>query len=112
MTLGRRGPPEKVDLGHRRILYFLNEDPTKPSLFLRNKGEILALVKPQFELSPAEAKKGVVRSETLQMKAVLKIDAEAKNLGLEVLGEVKSSLQGPKGNQEYFLYLRKKEKTE
>jgi 23S rRNA (cytidine1920-2'-O)/16S rRNA (cytidine1409-2'-O)-methyltransferase len=74
--------------------------------FLRKEGEILALVKPQFELSPSEAKKGVVRSEALQKKAVLKIDAEAKRLGFEILGEVPSSLQGPKGNQEHFLYLR------
>jgi 23S rRNA (cytidine1920-2'-O)/16S rRNA (cytidine1409-2'-O)-methyltransferase len=74
--------------------------------FLRKGGELLTLVKPQFELSPAEAKKGVVRSEVLQKKAVLKIDAEAKRLGLRVLGEAKSVLKGPQGNQEYFLHLK------
>jgi len=100
-------PPEKVDLAVIDVSFIsLTKILPKTLPFLRRKGEILALVKPQFELSPAEAKKGVVRSEALQRKAVLKIDAEAKNLGLEVLGEVKSNLQGPKGNQEYFLYLR------
>ena len=98
--------PEKMDLIVIDVS-FISLSKILPSAlpFLRKEGKILALVKPQFELDPSEAKKGVVRSEDLQRKAVLKIDAVAKKLGLQVLGEVKSSLKGPKGNQEYFLFI-------
>lgn len=72
---------------------------------LRRNGEAVVLVKPQFELSPAEAKKGVVRSEELREKAVTKIEAEARRLGFKLEGKTPSPILGPKGNQEYFLHL-------
>ncbi len=73
--------------------------------FLKERGEALVLVKPQFELSPGEVKKGVVRSEELREKAVAKIEGEAAGLGFKIWGKEKSPLLGPKGNQEFFLHL-------
>ncbi|HDH96481.1 MAG TPA: TlyA family RNA methyltransferase, partial [Proteobacteria bacterium] len=71
-------------------------------------GYILTLVKPQFELSKGEVGKGgVVRDEALQTKAVRKIEEFARSCGLDVVGVRPSVLKGPKGNQEYFILLKK-----
>ena len=74
-------------------------------LLLKSGGESIVLVKPQFELSSKEVKKGVVRSETLREKAVEKIRQEAGRIGFEVKGETDSPITGPKGNHEILLYL-------
>jgi 23S rRNA (cytidine1920-2'-O)/16S rRNA (cytidine1409-2'-O)-methyltransferase len=65
------------------------------------------MIKPQFELEPGEAKKGVVKDEALRQKAINKIKDFAINLGLEILKEQDSGLKGPKGNLEHFVLLGK-----
>lgn len=76
---------------------------------LKSGGYILALVKPQFELSKKEVKRGgVVKDRELRLKAVSKIEEFARSVGLEVLGVAASKVLGPKGNQEYFILLRKR----
>jgi 23S rRNA (cytidine1920-2'-O)/16S rRNA (cytidine1409-2'-O)-methyltransferase len=72
---------------------------------IKKGGQILAMIKPQFELSPKEVKKGVVRDEALRQKAFCKIKDFARGLGMEILGEADSGLKGPKGNLEHFLWL-------
>ena len=69
-------------------------------------GEILPMVKPQFELSPREVPRGVVRDAALRAVAVEKVADHARGLGLQVLGSVESPLVGPSGNHEFFLHLR------
>jgi 23S rRNA (cytidine1920-2'-O)/16S rRNA (cytidine1409-2'-O)-methyltransferase len=69
-------------------------------------GDILPMVKPQFELSPREVPKGVVRDPAARAKAVARVRQHARALGLEVLGEAESVLVGPSGNHEFFLHLR------
>jgi 23S rRNA (cytidine1920-2'-O)/16S rRNA (cytidine1409-2'-O)-methyltransferase len=69
-------------------------------------GDILPMVKPQFELSPREVPKGVVRDPLARARAVARVREHALELGLEVLGEVESVLPGPSGNRESFLHLR------
>lgn len=69
-------------------------------------GEILPMVKPQFELSPREVPRGVVRDPVLRAVAVEKVADHARGLGLRVLGSVESVLVGPSGNHEFFLHLR------
>jgi 23S rRNA (cytidine1920-2'-O)/16S rRNA (cytidine1409-2'-O)-methyltransferase len=74
--------------------------------FLRPGGEILALVKPQFEVGNGlVGKGGVVRDPKMQQDAVEKVARTARSLGLQVSPSFPSPLKGPKGNQEYFLYL-------
>ncbi|MFZ5447458.1 MAG: TlyA family RNA methyltransferase [Thermodesulfobacteriota bacterium] len=74
--------------------------------FLRPGGEILALVKPQFEVGKGQVGKGgVVRDPHLQREAVQRVAASAAALGFTVSPAFPSPLKGPKGNQEYFLYL-------
>ena len=69
-------------------------------------GDILPMVKPQFELSPREVPKGVVRDPAARAEAVARVREYAHELGLEVLGEAESVLVGPSGNHEFFLHLR------
>jgi 23S rRNA (cytidine1920-2'-O)/16S rRNA (cytidine1409-2'-O)-methyltransferase len=69
-------------------------------------GDILPLVKPQFELSPKEVPRGVVREEEARQAAVARVREHALGLGLEVLAERESDLVGPAGNREFFLHLR------
>lgn len=75
--------------------------------FLKTGGEIVALVKPQFELGPKAAVKGVVRDAALREKALVEVIRFAGDeLGLTCLGSVPSKILGPKGNQEYLVRLR------
>ncbi|HWA55092.1 MAG TPA: TlyA family RNA methyltransferase [Solirubrobacterales bacterium] len=67
-------------------------------------GEILAMVKPQFELGRERVGKGVVREAVDRREAVLAVAASAQGLGLSVRGFAASGLPGPKGNRETFLW--------
>jgi 23S rRNA (cytidine1920-2'-O)/16S rRNA (cytidine1409-2'-O)-methyltransferase len=71
---------------------------------LAPRGEILALVKPQFEAGKGRTERGVVRDEEVRAAAIEGIRGVFTELGLEIRGGVDSSLPGPKGNVEHFLY--------
>lgn len=74
---------------------------------LRPGGEVVAMVKPQFEVDRRDLRKGVVRDPEARAAAIAKVEAEARELGLEVLGRCDSQLPGPEGNVEAFLRLRR-----
>ena len=101
--------PEKVDLVVADCSFISLRLILPPCLqFLKDGGQVLALVKPQFELGPEHAVKGVVRSEELQLRAVAQVQDFARDeLGLTPLGVVPAGIKGPKGNQEYLLHLRR-----
>jgi 23S rRNA (cytidine1920-2'-O)/16S rRNA (cytidine1409-2'-O)-methyltransferase len=67
-------------------------------------GELLAMVKPQFELGRERVRKGVVRGDDDRREAVLSVAATAQELGLPVRGFASSGLPGPKGNRETFVW--------
>ncbi len=69
-------------------------------------GDILPMVKPQFELSPKEVPGGVVRDPALRAAAVEHVRAHASAIGLDVRDEAESPLVGPSGNHEWFLWLQ------
>jgi 23S rRNA (cytidine1920-2'-O)/16S rRNA (cytidine1409-2'-O)-methyltransferase len=64
------------------------------------------MVKPQFELSPRQVPRGVVRDQAAREEAVARVRVHAEELGLRCLGQVESPLIGPSGNHEFFLHLR------
>lgn len=69
--------------------------------------EILALVKPQFEVGKGQVGKGgVVRDAGLRAGAVDAVRTCAATLGLTCVGAFESPVPGPKGNRETFLYLQ------
>ncbi len=73
---------------------------------LASSHDILALVKPQFEVGRERlGKGGVVRSSEARRDALVKIGLAAMRLGESVLGLYGSGLPGPKGNRETFIWL-------
>jgi 23S rRNA (cytidine1920-2'-O)/16S rRNA (cytidine1409-2'-O)-methyltransferase len=71
-------------------------------------GEIVALIKPQFEVGKGKVGKGgVVRSHEEQLRVVEEIRQAAVAMGLQVKGVTESPLLGPRGNREFFIYLAK-----
>lgn len=75
---------------------------------VRRGGDLLPMVKPQFEVGRERVGQGgVVRDPALRIEAVTGVARAAAALGLEPLGCVASPLPGPSGNVEYFLHLRK-----
>ncbi len=67
-------------------------------------GEVLAMVKPQFELGKQRVGRGVVRDDADRHEAILRVAAAAAELGLPVRGFAPSGLPGPKGNRETFVW--------
>ena len=72
---------------------------------LAQGGEILALVKPQFELGRGRVRGGVVRAPEERREALLAVAEAAADVGLSVRGFAPSGLPGPKGNRETFIRL-------
>jgi 23S rRNA (cytidine1920-2'-O)/16S rRNA (cytidine1409-2'-O)-methyltransferase len=72
---------------------------------LAQRGEVLAMVKPQFELGKGRVGRGgVVRSGDDRREALLLVADAATRLGLPVHGFAASGLPGPKGNLETFIW--------
>jgi 23S rRNA (cytidine1920-2'-O)/16S rRNA (cytidine1409-2'-O)-methyltransferase len=67
-------------------------------------GEVLAMVKPQFELGRERVRKGVVRDAAGRREAILGVALAARDLDLPVRGFASSGLPGPKGNRETFVW--------
>ncbi len=64
---------------------------------------LVALVKPQFEVGPGHAKKGIVKDESLQREACERIASLVRSLGWRVTGEIPSPIEGGDGNREFLL---------
>ncbi len=107
--LKRGALPEEVDLvvidasfiGLEKLL------PAARAL-LKADGDILALVKPQFQVGQDKVGKGgVVRDPTLRRKATATVAADAEKLGFALVAQADCVITGPKGNQETFIWLRR-----
>ncbi len=73
-------------------------------------GEIVALIKPQFEVGRGQVGKGgVVRDEKKHREVIDSICSLVETLGLDVKGVLESPLLGPKGNKEFLIHLKKRD---
>lgn len=73
---------------------------------LRPGGDVIALVKPQFEAGRGQVGKGgVVRDPAVREATVTSVRTAAEALGFLVRAQAESVLAGPKGNREVFLWL-------
>ncbi len=76
--------------------------------FLRTDGAILALIKPQFEVGKGNVGKGgVVKSPILHRKVIDDLSIFFTKEGLICKSITPSVLLGPKGNKEFFIYMRR-----
>jgi 23S rRNA (cytidine1920-2'-O)/16S rRNA (cytidine1409-2'-O)-methyltransferase len=69
-------------------------------------GDIVALVKPQFEAGRAEVRKGVVRDPAVHAAVLRRVLAGAAAAGLEPVDVTASPILGPEGNREFLAHLR------
>jgi 23S rRNA (cytidine1920-2'-O)/16S rRNA (cytidine1409-2'-O)-methyltransferase len=98
--------PEKVSLAVIDVSFIsLNRVLPGVKAVLANGGEVVPLVKPQFEADPADAPKGVVRDPEVRRALVDRAAQQAHELGFDVRGEIESPLTGPAGNHEFLLHL-------
>jgi 23S rRNA (cytidine1920-2'-O)/16S rRNA (cytidine1409-2'-O)-methyltransferase len=125
-----RNDPRVVVLEKRNIRYLEGEELSDPpriatidvsfislrlvlpkvQKLLTPYGEIVALIKPQFEVGKGKVGKGgVVRSGEEHRRVIEEIKEAAVSLKLEVRGVTESPLLGPKGNREFFIYLIKRD---
>ena len=76
--------------------------------YLTEDGQIVALIKPQFEAGREKVgKKGVVREKSTHIEVVTMILDYASTHGFHVLDLTFSPIKGPEGNIEYLLHLKK-----
>lgn len=123
-----RQDPRVVNLERRNIRYldpheirdkvdlvvvdtsFISVEKFLPNVLpmVREGGEIVALLKPQFEVGKGEVGKGgVVRDKRKHRQVLDRISRFSESIGLKVRGTMESPLLGPKGNKEFFIYLQK-----
>lgn len=80
--------------------------PVVPAL-LERTGDVVALVKPQFEARREEVGKGgIIRDPAVHARVVTEVTAAADALGLSRAGLVDSPVTGMEGNREFLLHLR------
>jgi 23S rRNA (cytidine1920-2'-O)/16S rRNA (cytidine1409-2'-O)-methyltransferase len=101
--------PDKIDIAVIDVSFIsLTKVIPKVLEFLKTPGEIVALIKPQFEVGKKDVGKGgVVKDESKRLETVEKIKTASEQMGLTAAGTTTSPIKGPKGNIEYLIYLHK-----
>ncbi|MGL6216476.1 MAG: TlyA family RNA methyltransferase [Lacrimispora sphenoides] len=74
---------------------------------LTDEGEVVCLIKPQFEAGREKVgKKGVVREKSVHLEVIRMVISYAVSIGFEALHLEYSPIKGPEGNIEYLLHLK------
>lgn len=105
--LTREQLPELVDLAVIDVA-FISLTLVLPAVLqlLAPQGEVVALIKPQFEVGKGEVGKGgVVRDPAKHRQAIRRVAEAAVHLGMAVRALCPSPIPGPKGNREFFIHL-------
>ncbi|WP_125152266.1 TlyA family RNA methyltransferase [Clostridium rectalis] len=100
---------EYADFGSIDVSFISLEKVIPPALkLLSDKGEMVALIKPQFEAGRDKVgKKGVVREKSVHEEVINKIVLFVKKSNLKIKGLQYSPIKGPEGNIEYLIYFTK-----
>jgi len=102
--------PEPVDIATMDVS-FISLSLVVPKIveFLGDGSEIVALIKPQFEVGKGEVGKGgIVRDPLKRQAAVERVKAHFQSCGLRTVGIIESPILGQKGNVEYLIYAKMK----
>ncbi|MFL5680867.1 MAG: TlyA family RNA methyltransferase [Chloroflexota bacterium] len=107
-TLTASSLPEPIDLAVIDVSFISLGLVLGPvaSLFAPQGGDVVALVKPQFEAGREQVKGGVVRDAAIHLEVLRRVVARAAALGLEPRDVTPSPILGPEGNREFLLHLR------
>jgi 23S rRNA (cytidine1920-2'-O)/16S rRNA (cytidine1409-2'-O)-methyltransferase len=103
--------PEPVDIVVIDVS-FISLEKVIPSIqrFLRPGSELIALIKPQFEVGKGQVGKGgIVRDEGLRTAVVERVKASFQETGLTVIGVIPSPITGQDGNVEFLIYASRRE---
>ncbi len=102
--------PEPIDIAVIDASFISLEKVIPPVLpFLARDSEIIALIKPQFEVGKGQVGKGgIVREEAARAAAVERVRTFFQDAGLDVKGIIPSPIAGQDGNVEYLLYAIKR----
>ena len=100
--------PEAVSLATMDVAFISSRLLLGPvvTTFRGGSGDLVILVKPQFEAGRGEVPGGVVRDGAVHERVVREVAAAASALGLDVGGTVPSPILGPEGNREFLLWAR------
>ena len=100
---------EKIDFSSIDVSFISLTKVLEPIRnYLKPDGEIVALIKPQFEAGREKVgKKGVVRDPAVHKEVLEHYLGHAKEAGFGVLGLTYSPIRGPEGNIEYLGFLQK-----
>jgi 23S rRNA (cytidine1920-2'-O)/16S rRNA (cytidine1409-2'-O)-methyltransferase len=93
---------------------FISVEKIIPSVFnvLTSEGEVVVLIKPQFEIGKGlVGKGGVVRDASHHKTVISRVARFCVLHGWHVRGVTSSPLKGPKGNREFFLHLTRTGRT-
>ena len=128
-----RSDPRVVCMEKTNIRYLLPEQLEEPPAFasidvafisltkvlrpvrelLTADGQVVALIKPQFEAGREKVgKKGVVREKSTHLEVIRQVLAYAWSIGFDILALEFSPIKGPEGNIEYLAWLQKTERKE
>ncbi len=101
--------PEKLDFICLDVSYIsLTLVLPEAVKFLAAGGEVVALIKPQFEVGRGKVKKGLVTREEDHLKARKKVKEAGGSIGLEDRGIIESPILGAKGNKEFLIHFQYK----
>ena len=104
--------PESIDLATIDVS-FISLSMVLPVVagWLQPEGEVIALVKPQFEAGRSEVKRGgVVKDPDVHRRVVEQVMKIGRSIGLFTAGLIMSPLKGPKGNREFLLHLQRQDR--
>lgn len=101
--------PEKIDFASCDVSFISLTKILLPARnLLRDNGEMVCLIKPQFEAGREKVgKKGVVKEKKVHREVICRVMDFAADIGFQIRDLSFSPIRGPEGNIEYLLYLRK-----
>jgi len=98
--------PEPVDLATIDVSFISLRLVLGPvASCVRDGGEVVALVKPQFEAGRGRSPHGVVRDPAIHRSVVREVVEHARGLGLTPRGLIASPILGPEGNREFLVHV-------
>jgi 23S rRNA (cytidine1920-2'-O)/16S rRNA (cytidine1409-2'-O)-methyltransferase len=100
--------PEVIDLITIDVSFIsLKKIIPKALEFLKKQGEIIALIKPQFEAGKNNVEKGgIVKNPEIHKQVINNLCLFFQQLNLQVINIIESPIKGQKGNKEFLIYLK------